>query len=144
MLSINRGPPPGIMYPGLVQRPQRSAMPLNFHNNSRSTRYESYDLRDVFGHVVEFSGNQQGSRFLQTKLETANSHDKARLFDEIMPNARQLMQDIYGNYVIQKLFDHGDQMQKMKLADTMKGHVFALSKQPYGCRVVQKVRCSFK
>jgi mRNA-binding protein PUF3 len=108
-----------------------------FHaNNNRGKRYE---LKDVFGHVVEFSGDQQGSRFLQTKLESANSDEKATLFAEIMPNARQLMQDIYGNYVVQKLFEHGDQTQKKILANTLKGHIPALSMQPYGCRVVQKV-----
>jgi len=53
----------------------------------------------------------------------------------------QLMQDIFGNYVIQKFFEHGDQTQKRLLANRMKGHVFELSMQMYGCRVVQKVKC---
>ncbi len=51
------------------------------------------------------------------------------------------MTDVFGNYVIQKFFEHGTQQQKAVIADQMKGHVLNLSLQMYGCRVVQKV-CS--
>jgi mRNA-binding protein PUF3 len=49
------------------------------------------------------------------------------------------MTDVFGNYVIQKLFEHGNQVQKRVLAEQMKNHVMELSMQMYGCRVVQKV-----
>jgi mRNA-binding protein PUF3 len=49
------------------------------------------------------------------------------------------MTDVFGNYVVQKLFEHGNQSQKKILANQMKGHILALSTQMYGCRVVQKV-----
>lgn len=61
------------------------------------------------------------------------------MFREIQPNCLQLMTDVFGNYVVQKLFEHGNQSQKKILANQMKGHVLALSTQMYGCRVVQKV-----
>ena len=48
------------------------------------------------------------------------------------------MTDVFGNYVIQKIFEHGNQSQKKVLANHMKGHVWTLSMQMYGCRVVQK------
>ena len=98
--------------------------------------------QDIYNHVVEFSGDQHGSRFIQQKLETANSDEKEQLFREIQPNALQLMTDVFGNYVIQKLFEHGNQVQKRVLAEQMKNHVMELSMQMYGCRVVQKVRPS--
>jgi mRNA-binding protein PUF3 len=50
------------------------------------------------------------------------------------------MSDVFGNYVIQKFFEHGDQGQKKALGNKMKTRVYALSLQMYGCRVVQKVR----
>lgn len=49
------------------------------------------------------------------------------------------MTDVFGNYVIQKFFEHGNQSQKKVLANQMKNHVLTLSTQMYGCRVVQKV-----
>ncbi|KAG2235782.1 hypothetical protein INT48_001008 [Thamnidium elegans] len=104
----------------------------------RSNKNKKFGLKDIIHHVVEFSGDQHGSRFIQQKLETANSDDKQFVFDEILPNCLQLMTDVFGNYVIQKLFEHGNQSQKLVLAKQMEGHVLSLSLQMYGCRVVQK------
>jgi len=95
--------------------------------------------QEIYNHSVEFSGNQHGSKFIQNKLETATSDEKDRIFCEIMPNAIQLMKDIYGNYVIQKFFERGDQSQKTALFNVMSGKVYELSCQIYGCRVVQTV-----
>ncbi len=50
------------------------------------------------------------------------------------------MKDVFGNYVIQKFFEHGNMVQKKILANAMKGKVVDLSTQMYACRVVQKVR----
>jgi mRNA-binding protein PUF3 len=115
----------------------RSVLLEEFRSNSKSNK--RYELKDIYEHVVEFSGDQHGSRFIQQKLETANSDEKEQLFREIQPNALQLMTDVFGNYVIQKLFEHGNQIQKKMLAEQMKNHVMELSMQMYGCRVVQKV-----
>lgn len=60
------------------------------------------------------------------------------MFRELHPNSLQLMTDVFGNYVIQKFFEHGNQAQKKMLANQMRNHVLALSTQIYGCRVVQK------
>jgi mRNA-binding protein PUF3 len=115
----------------------RSILLEEFRNNAKSNTRQ-YELKNIYGHVVEFSGDQHGSRFIQQKLETANSDEKEQIFREIQPNALQLMTDVFGNYVIQKLFEHGNQIQKKVLAEIMKNHVVELSLQMYGCRVVQK------
>ncbi|ODN83409.1 hypothetical protein L202_01552 [Cryptococcus amylolentus CBS 6039] len=112
----------------------RSALLEDFRLN----KLKKWELNDIFGHIVEFSGDQHGSRFIQQKLETASPDDRQKLFDEIYPNAYQLMTDVFGNYVTQKMFEHGDQLQKAALAKKMEGHVLQLSMQMYGCRVVQK------
>jgi pumilio RNA-binding family len=33
--------------------------------------------------------------------------DKQTVFDELLPNAHSLMKDVFGNYVVQKLFEYG-------------------------------------
>ena len=103
----------------------------------------AYIVQDIYNHIVEFSGDQHGSRFIQQKLETANSDEKDQVFREIRPNSLQLMTDVFGNYVIQKFFEHGNQVQKTILAEQMKGHILTMSMQMYGCRVVQKVGFPF-
>ncbi|KAK5137089.1 hypothetical protein LTR08_001098 [Meristemomyces frigidus] len=113
----------------------QSALMYEFKSNTKTKRYE---LKDIYDHIAEFSGDQHGSRFIQTKLETANSDEKERVFREIQPNAIPLMTDVFGNYVIQKFFEHGDQTHKKILANKMRGSMLNLSLQPYGCRVVQK------
>ncbi|PBP17584.1 hypothetical protein BUE80_DR011693 [Diplocarpon rosae] len=114
----------------------RSVLLEEFRSNGKSGR--KFALKDIYNHVVEFSGDQHGSRFIQKALESANSDEKERLFREIQPNALQLMTDVFGNYVIQKLFEYGNQVQKRVIAEQMKNHVMELSLQMYGCRVVQK------
>ncbi|KAG6814358.1 hypothetical protein H0H92_010944 [Tricholoma furcatifolium] len=113
----------------------RSALLEEFRGN----KSRKWELTDIFGHAVEFSGDQHGSRFIQQKLETATSEEKQTIFDEIVPsNAVTLMMDVFGNYVIQKFFEHGTHSQKVRLAQVMEGRIYTLSQQMYGCRVVQK------
>ncbi|KAK4169247.1 putative pumilio protein [Cladorrhinum sp. PSN259] len=114
----------------------RSMKLEEFKSSSKSVK--RWELKDIFGYIVEFAGDQHGSRFIQNKLETANSDDKEQVFREIQPNTLALIKDLFGNYVIQKLFEHGNQAQKQLIASAMKGQVFELSKQMYACRVVQK------
>ncbi|KAG2418803.1 hypothetical protein HFD88_001904 [Aspergillus terreus] len=114
----------------------RSPVLEEFRANNKGPK--RHELKDIYGHVVEFSGDQHGSRFIQQKLETANSDEKEQVFREIKGDCLQLMTDVFGNYVVQKLFEHGNQTQKKVLANQMKGHIVMLSLQMYGCRVVQK------
>jgi mRNA-binding protein PUF3 len=120
------------------QDPARGMRSMLLEEFKGHKNHGRYTLRDIYDHVVEFSGDQHGSRFIQSKLETANSDEKEVLFKEIGPNAVQLMKDVFGNYVIQKFFAHGNQIQKKVLAGHMKGKMVDLSLQMYSCRVVQK------
>ena len=115
------------------------------------------------------SADQYGSRFIQQKLETATTEDKNMVYQEIKTQALALMTDVFGNYVIQKVFlflhssvvlcfsilyiyvtsgaigvyvqffEHGLPSQRRELANKLFGHVLTLSLQMYGCRVIQKV-----
>ncbi|AQK79432.1 pumilio homolog 1 [Zea mays] len=104
----------------------------------KSNKSKSYELSEIAGHVVEFSADQYGSRFIQQKLETASTEEKDMVFSEIMPQALTLMTDVFGNYVVQKFFEHGSTAQIKELAGQLIGRVLALSLQMYGCRVIQK------
>ncbi|KAL2508417.1 Pumilio-like protein 2 [Forsythia ovata] len=104
----------------------------------KSNKSKCFELSDIAGHVVEFSADQYGSRFIQQKLETATTEEKNMVFQEIFPQALTLMTDVFGNYVIQKFFEHGMASQRRELANELFGHVLTLSLQMYGCRVIQK------
>ncbi|PON75594.1 Coatomer beta subunit [Parasponia andersonii] len=104
----------------------------------KSNKAKSFELSEIAGHVVEFSADQYGSRFIQQKLETATVEEKNMVYQEITPQALALMTDVFGNYVIQKFFEHGLASQRRELANKLFGHVLTLSLQMYGCRVIQK------
>jgi len=104
----------------------------------RSNRIPNLQLRDLANHVVEFSHDQHGSRFIQQKLEHAAPPEKTLVFNEILSAAYTLMMDVFGNYVIQKFFEFGTMEQKQTLAQRVRGHVLALALHTYGCRVIQK------
>ncbi|XP_031502023.1 pumilio homolog 1-like [Nymphaea colorata] len=104
----------------------------------KSNKTRCFELSEITNHVVEFSADQYGSRFIQQKLETATVEEKEMVFQEIIPHALSLMTDVFGNYVIQKFFEHGAESQRKELADHLSGHVLPLSLQMYGCRVIQK------
>ncbi|XP_039637131.1 pumilio homolog 2 isoform X11 [Perca fluviatilis] len=112
----------------------RSRLLEDFRNN----RFPNLQLRDLPGHMVEFSQDQHGSRFIQQKLERATPAERQMVFGEILQAAYQLMTDVFGNYVIQKFFEFGSIDQKLALATRIRGHVLPLALQMYGCRVIQK------
>uniref|UniRef100_A0A668SQW0 Pumilio homolog 1 n=1 Tax=Oreochromis aureus TaxID=47969 RepID=A0A668SQW0_OREAU len=125
----------------------RSRLLEDFRNN----RYPNLQLRDIAGHIMEFSQDQHGSRFIQLKLERASSAERQLVFSEILQAAYQLMVDVFGNYVIQKFFEVCVQLmlccslsiilQNHKLALMVReldGHVLKCVKDQNGNHVVQK------
>ncbi|KAF7806671.1 pumilio-like protein 6, chloroplastic isoform X1 [Senna tora] len=110
----------------------------NFLEELKSGKGRRFELSDIIGHIVEFSSDQHGSRFIQQKLESCGVEEKALVFKEVLPHASKLMTDVFGNYVIQKFFEYGSPEQRKELANQLTGQILPLSLQMYGCRVIQK------
>ncbi|CAA0821474.1 Pumilio homolog 5, partial [Striga hermonthica] len=109
-----------------------------FLEELKSGTCQKLELSDIKGYIVEFSVDQHGSRFIQQKLLMCSLEEKASVFKEVVPHASKLITDVFGNYVVQKLFEHGNSEERMNLADQLKGQILPLSLQMYGCRVIQK------
>lgn len=100
----------------------------NYMDNGDRSGYD-VDLNDVVGRVKEVrqvflsavfiftfkffsshsffiscSVDQFGSRFIQQKLENASPDEREKIFPEILSNAIALTTDVFGNYVIQKVY----------------------------------------
>lgn len=104
----------------------------------RSSKNRNWTAHDVKGHITEFCQDQNGSRFIQQRLEVADTAEKELILTEVIPSMQRLRNDVFGNYVVQKLFDHGTSAMRSKLKLSMMGEVDQLSRHMYGCRVVQK------
>ncbi|KAE9594316.1 putative armadillo-like helical, pumilio domain-containing protein [Lupinus albus] len=111
---------------------------VNFLEELKSGKGRRFELSDIIGHIVEFSADQHGSRFIQQKLECCGVEEKALVFKEVLPHTSKLMTDVFGNYVIQKFFEYGSPGQRRELANRLAGQILPLSLQMYGCRVIQK------
>lgn len=117
------------------------------HDSSNNSLLEDYKAKknnrdwtafDVKGHIVEFCQDQNGSRFIQQRLEIGDVGEKDIVMTEVLPEVVRLRNDVFGNYVVQKLLGFGTDKMKEDLRDTMIGEMVQLSMQMYGCRVVQK------
>jgi len=118
--------------------------PASSANNSLLEDYKAkknnrdWTVLDIKGHVVEFCQDQNGSRFIQQRLEIGDAAEKEIVMTEVLPEVVRLRNDVFGNYVVQKLFGFGTDKMKEDLRDTMIGEMVELSMQMYGCRVIQK------
>ncbi|KAI3811478.1 hypothetical protein L1987_21202 [Smallanthus sonchifolius] len=116
----------------------RDPKTYSFLEELKSGKGRRIELSDIYGHVIEFCGDQHGSRFIQQKLEICSIEEKESVFKEVLPNASSLITDVFGNYVIQKFFEYGSGEQRRELANQLEGQILPLSLQMYGCRVIQK------
>lgn len=75
--------------------------------------------------MLEFSLDQLGSRFIQQKLDSLTPEELEAAFAEVSPKGLMLMNDVFGNYVIQKFLEMDVDAHRQELAAQMKGQVRA-------------------
>uniref|UniRef100_A0A3Q4HY86 Pumilio RNA-binding family member 2 n=1 Tax=Neolamprologus brichardi TaxID=32507 RepID=A0A3Q4HY86_NEOBR len=119
----------------------RSRLLEDFRNN----RFPNLQLRDLPGHMVEFSQDQHGSsvflivpcflqsRFIQQKLERSD------IVRELDGHVLKCVKDQNGNHVVQKCIECVQPQALQFIIDAFQGQVFVLSTHPYGCRVIQRI-----
>lgn len=97
-------------------------------------------LGEVFPRLVKAAQEQDGSRFLQWKLSgNCSEEDGQKIFDLALPAIVKLSCDQCGNFVVQKLLEHGGPEKHAAMLKQVKGHVLELSQHKSGCRVMQKM-----
>lgn len=121
-----------------VSKHSLSSGTIQLLDEYRSSKNRNWTAHDVRGHISEFCQDQNGSRFIQQRLEIADTVEKEVILTEVLSSIERLRNDVFGNYVVQKLFDHGTDSMRVKLKLSMVGEVDQLSRHMYGCRVVQK------
>ena len=95
----------------------------------------------VIDEVVEIAKDQVGSRFLQSLMDSEffTESDRDELTRQVIPEAKLLTTDPFGNYVVQKVAERCGPSERASLFAQLKGDLYALSIHTYGCRVVQKL-----
>ncbi len=79
---------------------------------------------------------QAGSCIIQEWVE--NGKQLQLIFQALLPAMSTLMQDMFGNYVVQKYLEFGTPEQRFAIVEKLQGKILSLTLHMYGCRVVQK------
>ena len=118
--------------------PQTYVSPLEPMNYRRLLdKSVSCDWKYIVDKIV-CNNDQQASIFLQQKLKVGTAEQKFEIVESIINQAYPLMINRFGNFLVQRCFEHSTPDQVIAIADAIHGNVISLSMDPFGCHVIQK------
>ena len=96
-------------------------------------------------HCVDVGTHRHGCCVLQRCIDHASGEQKAWLIRQISNNAITLVQDPFGNYVVQYILDLNESMYTEPLVAMFQGRVGQLSRQKFSSNVIEKcLRCALE
>ena len=105
-------------------------------------RLSPEDAQFIFDAVglncVVVGTHRHGCCVLQRCIDHASGHQKAQLIGQITANAFSLVQDPFGNYVLQYIVDLQETVFTNPLCYSFQGHIPLLSKQKFSSNVIEK------
>lgn len=110
-------------------------------------KLSSADAQFIFDavgtHCVDVGTHRHGCCVLQRCIDHASGDQKAWLIRQISNNAYILVQDPFGNYVVQYILDLNEPVFTEPLVQMFRGRVGQLSKQKFSSNVIEKcLRCA--
>lgn len=94
-------------------------------------------------HCVDVGTHRHGCCVLQRCIDHASGEQKAWLIRQISNNAFTLVQDPFGNYVVQYILDLNESVFTEPLVAMFQGRVSQLSRQKFSSNVIEKcLRCA--
>lgn len=91
----------------------------------------------------QFAKDQSGCRLLQKKIDEGNKETITAIYNNILPNFVDLMNNPFGNYLCQKLTDACGKDQLKAIIEVIQEDVVDICSNPHGTRAIQKiVECS--
>ncbi|KAB8760580.1 hypothetical protein FH972_026572 [Carpinus fangiana] len=105
-------------------------------------RLSSEDAQFIFdavaSHCVVVGTHRHGCCVIQRCIDHASGNQKAQLVAAITASSYPLVQDPFGNYVLQYIFDQGESSFSQPLCRTFLGSIAMLSKQKFSSNVIEK------
>ena len=118
----------------------------NNHKNNYQEKIKNYNEKFIL--MIK---SQNGSKSIQKKIEEKSNDFSSKLYEQIKYNLNEIINDQYGNYVIQKLVDHCDKkiissmLRKLSYSQNIennffnKNNLYEISINRYGTRALQKM-----
>ncbi|KAK4667282.1 hypothetical protein QC763_307810 [Podospora pseudopauciseta] len=111
--------------------------------NKLSPEQSHFIFNAVGENCIDVGTHRHGCCVLQRCIDHANGQQKAWLIQCITNNAYRLVQDPFGNYVIQYIIDLNEPSFTEPLVAQFRTHILTLSKLKFSSNVVEKcLRCS--
>mmetsp|Transcript_41427 Transcript_41427/g.67226 ORF Transcript_41427/g.67226 Transcript_41427/m.67226 type:complete len:777 (+) Transcript_41427:101-2431(+) len=92
----------------------------------------------IKGHCVSIATHRHGCCVLQRCIDCANQQQRLQLVSEIIVNAQTLVQDPFGNYVVQYVLDLGVPAFIREVCLKLRGCYTELAAQKFSSNVVEK------
>ena len=116
----------------------------NYNGKNNLNKSKNYNEK-----LVLMIKSQSGSKSIQKKIEEKQNEFATKLYEQIKNNLVEIINDQYGNYVIQKLVEHCDKkiisqmLKKLYYGNNgennFKNYLLEISINPYGTRALQKM-----
>lgn len=104
----------------------------------------AFIINAVAKRIVSVSMHKHGCCVVQWCLDYGTRAQREGLIDQIAKNALELVQDAYGNYVVQQIMDvskwksHEDAASRRKVMNALLGNIAKLAVQKFSSIVVEK------
>jgi pumilio RNA-binding family len=95
-------------------------------------------VKSFRGKVLELGQHPYGCRVLQRCFEHLPEDRSRPLLDELHLHSNVLMQDQYGNYVIQFVIEHGKPADCGRVIDLLHGQLLAMASHKFASNVCEK------
>ena len=90
-------------------------------------------------------GSPMHCRVVQRVLENfTDSVDDAWVLEEVINNIDKLIEDQYGNYVVQHVLEHGQYPHKKIIAESVRDNLLHLCRHKFGSNIVELVMKNMK
>ncbi|CAD6933044.1 unnamed protein product [Tilletia controversa] len=91
------------------------------------------------GQVLPLAAHCYSCRVLQRIFEHGTESQKRPLLDELLSASQRLMQDQYGNYVVQWVLQQGSPSDRLDVIRKTKGNILQLSRHKFASNVVEEI-----
>ncbi|CAA9986982.1 mRNA-binding protein PUF2, putative [Plasmodium knowlesi strain H] len=95
-------------------------------------------ISNIEEYLPFLSSHAYGCRIVQRIYEVGNTNQINRLNDKIVKKI-YLIKNRYGNYVIQKCFEHSDDTVRFIITDEIVSDIYKLSSHKYACNIIEKI-----
>jgi hypothetical protein len=111
--------------------------------NHLSSTDATFIFDAVGAHCITVGTHRHGCCVLQRCIDHADGLQKGQMVDHVIRNAYALVQDPFGNYVVQYILDLSEPCFTEPLCRAFYGEIPALSRQKFSSNVIEKcIRCA--